>query len=82
MMTLPVRAAVLDMRQADCPLCWARPAERCQDWMPPGDHLARWLAAAEAGFIPEAVLNALVSCLRVISQRVIVPEESPLGSLA
>jgi hypothetical protein len=81
-MDMIVRAAVPEMRQADCPLCWARPAERCQDLFPPGDHLARWLAAAEAGFIPWPVLNTLVSCLRVISQRVLVPEETPLGSIA
>jgi len=67
-----------NVRQVSCPLCWARPAEPCQQYYPRGDHLARWLAACAAGRVTRSQLTAVIGRLTVVTRRVIVSEQAPL----
>lgn len=61
------------VRHAACPLCWARPGEPCQRYYPPADHLARWLAAFDAGYVAQAHLTEIIGRLTVITRQVLVP---------
>lgn len=70
----PAPYAAPGVRQVACPLCWARPAEPCQAYYPPGDHLARWLAAEAAGWVTRGQLAAVIARLTVIVERAIVPD--------
>lgn len=65
------------VRQVSCPLCWARPAEPCQQYYPPGNHMARWLAACAAGRVTRSQLAAVIGRLTVVTRRVIVPDLAP-----
>ena len=49
----------LEVRRTRCPMCWALPLTACQRY-PRGDHLARWLRAAELGAISKTELAATV----------------------
>lgn len=68
-----MREYLAGVRQATCPLCWARPGEPCQRYYPPADHLGRWLAALDAGHVAEGHLAEVVSRLTVITRRTLVP---------
>ena len=61
------------VRLGSCPLCGARPYHVCQV-SPPGDHLARHLAAFDAGRVSRDDVKTAIGALVVISPAAIVPE--------
>lgn len=64
------------VRQVSCPLCWARPAEPCQEYYPPGNHLARWLTACAAGRVTRSQLTVMIGRLTVVTRRAIVCDQA------
>ena len=57
-----------------CPLCWSLPGRCCSVSGPPGDHLARWVAASKAGQVSREQLAEVVGLLEVIADFVYVYE--------
>jgi len=54
-------------------MCWSQPLEACQRY-PRGDHLARWLAAHEAGRISRDELATVVSLVVIVKASQVIPD--------
>ena len=63
----------LEVRRIACPICWSQPLDACQRY-PRGDHLARWLAAHEAGRITRAELAEVVALVVIVKASQVIPD--------
>jgi hypothetical protein len=63
-------------RRISCRLCWASAGRPCTVSGPPGDHLARLIAAVKLGLLTEAELTEVVGSIEVIADHVIVLERA------
>lgn len=75
--TLPPEPSPAELVRAGlCPLCWAPPGRPCSVVGPPGDHLARYIAAVKLGLLSRADLAAVVGALVVIADHVMILERA------
>ena len=63
-------------RNVMCPMCWALPGRTCSVSGPPGDHLARWIAASKAGQVSREQLAEVVAGIEVIADFVYIYERA------
>lgn len=63
-------------RRIRCDQCWALPNRPCTVSGQPGDHLARYIAAAALGLIQRGQLAAIVAELTVIAGHVMISERA------
>lgn len=61
-------------RRIRCDQCWAPAGHCCSVSGPPGDHLARYIAAAKLGLIQRGQLAAIVAAMTVIAGHVMIIE--------
>jgi hypothetical protein len=54
-------------RNVICPLCWSLPGRCCSVSGQPTDHLARWVAASNAGQVSRAQLADVLARMEVIA---------------
>jgi hypothetical protein len=72
--TLPQTVAAQPQRRLSCRLCWAPIGQCCTVSGPPGDHLARYMEAQEAGLISRDDLAAVITEPIVIAPHVVIGE--------